>query len=394
MATISKLPSGRFRAQIRRKGFAEIHQIFNSRAEADAWVNDVEPRLLGKEVQKQVSASTLRDIWASYSLSTTSADKRPATRSREAQAWVAIDRLIGGVPVAALSEQAIQIQFFDPRSAEKNKQGGRLSGDTVRIERALLSQLFAYGKRRGLVSHNPIKGGDFDVPKCKSREGRINRVMEKKLYDTATLHLNKGFDWEAFENGEDGEDPKQNMSGFYWLKYMFNTGSRPGEASKIKLSWISSDFTRINVPAANHKPRHPRIVLTDQIKLKIPSWVEAAKKNGSEWLFYSFTKNGTKIIPRPFDYSAFWRRVAKKAGVEKGITPHIIRHEFISRLFEETKLSDRQIATLVGDKNPVSLQPYAHLRTGILAPALQRHNFNELLRRNKENDSPVEWPDV
>jgi integrase len=385
MATISKLPSGRFRAQIRRKGFAEIHQIFNSHAEAEAWVNDVEPRLLGKDVQQQVSAATLRDIWKSYHLSTTFANKRPATRIRETHAWAPIDRLVGGVPIAGLSEQAVQIQFFDPRTAEKNKQGGRISGDTVRIERALLSQLFSYGKRRGLVTYNPIKGGDFDLPKCRPREGRINRIMEQKLYDTAKIHLNKGFDWAAFEEGKAGEDSKENLSGVNWLIYMFNTGSRPGEASKIKLSWISSDFTRINVPAANHKPDHPRIVLTDHIKFKLEGWVDNAEKQGSEWLFYSFTQKDMKVIPRPFDYSAFWRRVAKKAAVEKGITPHIIRHEFISRLFEETNLSDRQIATLVGDKNPASLQPYAHLRTGLLAPNLQSHNFAELLRRIEEN---------
>jgi len=219
------------------------------------------------------------------------------------------------------------------------------------------------------------------LPKCKMREGRINREVEQRLYDVGFDHLSSGLDWDEFDKTGGGDNPNDNMSGYNWLRYMFQTGSRPGEASRIKLSWISSDFTRIHVPAEYHKPRVPRVVLTDQISMSLQGWYENAKKKGSEYLFYSYT---TERELRHFDYSAFWRRVAPKAKLEKGITPHIIRHEFISRLFEETDFSDTKIAAIVGDTNTASLRPYVHLRAAALAPDLKVHNQQEILRRHDE----------
>ena len=46
-----------------------------------------------------------------------------------------------------------------------------------------------------------------------------------------------------------------------------------------------------------------------------------------------------------------------------------MRREYIARLFEQTTLNDGQISLLVGDVNPLSLEPYRHLR----AEALRRH---------------------
>ena len=50
-----------------------------------------------------------------------------------------------------------------------------------------------------------------------------------------------------------------------------------------------------------------------------------------------------------------------------------MRHEVISRLFEDTDLSDSQIAALVGDVNVLSLAPYKHLRVGKLRGKQDAH---------------------
>jgi hypothetical protein len=42
-------------------------------------------------------------------------------------------------------------------------------------------------------------------------------------------------------------------------------------------------------------------------------------------------------------------------------------------MFERTKLSDSQIAMLVGDVHPLSLRPYTHLRANILRPQLDEY---------------------
>ena len=39
-----------------------------------------------------------------------------------------------------------------------------------------------------------------------------------------------------------------------------------------------------------------------------------------------------------------------------------MRREYIARCFEQSSLTDGPVALLVGDVNPMSLEPYKHLR--------------------------------
>jgi len=75
----------------------------------------------------------------------------------------------------------------------------------------------------------------------------------------------------------------------------------------------------------------------------------------------------TGVRPRkrkcvPLAYYNAWRRLQKAACLPENVMPHIIRHEFIGRLFEEKDLNDSQIAILVGDVNVLSLEQYKQLR--------------------------------
>ena len=58
-----------------------------------------------------------------------------------------------------------------------------------------------------------------------------------------------------------------------------------------------------------------------------------------------------------------------KAGV-KGFNFHDLRHEATSRFFERTKLTDTEIASITGHKDPRMLRRYANLRGSNLAAKL------------------------
>ena len=64
-----------------------------------------------------------------------------------------------------------------------------------------------------------------------------------------------------------------------------------------------------------------------------------------------------------------WKRVIKKTGIE-GLHFHDLRHEAISRLFEDTDLDVMEIRAISGHKTLQMLARYTHLRTHRLADRL------------------------
>ncbi|MHB8409816.1 MAG: site-specific integrase [Acidiferrobacterales bacterium] len=67
--------------------------------------------------------------------------------------------------------------------------------------------------------------------------------------------------------------------------------------------------------------------------------------------------------------SLFWRRAIKSAHIE-GLTFHDLRHEAISRLFENTDLDAMEIARISGHQTLSMLSRYTHLRAHKLADRL------------------------
>ena len=86
-----------------------------------------------------------------------------------------------------------------------------------------------------------------------------------------------------------------------------------------------------------------------------------------------------KTIPHRIDGPVFgmtvnsislaWKRVIKKAGIE-GLHFHDLRHEAISRLFEDTDLDMMEVRAISGHKTLQVLARYTHLRTHRLADRL------------------------
>jgi integrase len=64
-----------------------------------------------------------------------------------------------------------------------------------------------------------------------------------------------------------------------------------------------------------------------------------------------------------------WKKVRDAAGIFD-LRFHDLRHEAVSRLFEETNLSESEIATISGHLSPVMLRRYTHLRVGPIVKKL------------------------
>lgn len=360
MPTIVQLPSGSYRAQVRVKGFKPQGATFPTREAAHAWGIRLEAQLTQRTAESVLagthSETTFADAYALYLSSPAHTVKAASTRDRERDAAAATLRLIGSFSLSNLDAATLQTHFFDKRVTEKNARGKPVSGDTVRLEKALISSVFTFARKRGLVKFNPALGASFDMPRLGVREVRISLEEESRLYLHALLYATRA---------------RANPCLYPWLSFIFGTGTRPGEAAAIRLEWCDFDKREIRVPRASHKTRRPRVILLHtELAEELSNFSQNARAAGSPYLFYSQRKG----VFMPYRYSTPWRAVCRLAGVSDAVVPHGVRHEFISRLFEKTTLSDSQVASLVGDVHVLSLKPYTHLRAHALRDQHDAHS--------------------
>lgn len=362
MASPRRLPNGTWRVQIIRKGLPKFGRVVNT--EEEAWVLireaevDMTKRRAAIAVQTSVATDgvkTLRDAWAGYKESVRFEDKAVKTRSRETSASVPILRILGDYALHAMTVMDIQ-HFVDTRRREKNQHGKKLSGDTIRIEKSTLSAMLSWAKKRGYIQANvAYSARDLEMPKCHGREVRITMRQELEMYRLAEERVDRAND--AFP---------------VWMRFGFATGTRPGEAAKIKVAWLNLERGEIHLPRLSNKNRRPRvIILVGDMLERVKRQAERAALAGSPYLFWSIsTKDGSF---KPLYYDKSWAIIRDAVGLPPEAVPHSMRHEKISRLFETTDFSDSVIAALVGDVDTNSLKPYKHLRSSALRERVEDH---------------------
>lgn len=381
MASITKLPSGSFRCQIRRKGMPVEGETFATRAEAEAWGKRREKELQTVLSSRRVTSDGLRlkDLVSKYLEGPTYKNKSQSTRERELVSAAPVLQRLGETPVELITGATIQT-YLDERQSDaplrrvkgedgemttRPYEGRTVSGHTVRLDKAFLSSVFRYAKRRALIPVNIMKDS-FDLPHTNQREMRITPDEQYRLFVAAKKMSDAS--------------KRTNQCLLPWMHFVFATGTRPGEAAKIELSWCDFRQGVINIPRRGQKKRNPRVVLIgDELLPQLKAQYKKAEEAGSQYLFWSVL-NGKKGhaqggAVQPYQYYSTWRRIAERAGLDSKICPHVVRHEFICRLFENPSLSlsDGQIASLVGDVNTLSLEPYKHLRARALRSEHAKH---------------------
>lgn len=391
MANIHQLPSGSFRAVIRRKGFPRQAQTFKTRDEAEKWASQIEASVLTKRATNEIANAgllTFSDAASMYFASAVFLNKAESTRRREKSVSTHPLRTLGDYALVHIDEAVIQSKHIDKRLTEKTRVGKAPQGDTIRLEKAFISAVFNFARKRALVKRNPVLHADFDMPACNRREERITPEQEIMLYSAAVEYL---------------AHHRTNPCLPAWLYFVFATGTRPGEASRIRLEWINEHQQIIALPRASHKTRRPRIILLpDPVYNALQAQIEAAREAKSPFLFFSRTHKTRECVP--YAYSHPWKNICARAGLPSKIVPHQMRHEFISRIIETTTLSDSQVAALVGDVHVLSLEPYKHLRAAQLAPHLTDYHetvaqmiklaHNRLDNKNASVVEPVDTSDL
>lgn len=334
MAAIRKRrgPKGQtvWQAQVIRKGFPGQYCTFDSKGAAEGWARRVESEMdAGKWRDRSEGDGTtlaaaleryLQEITPQKALTTQDGERRCARR-------------LTADPLSKYSLSRVGGREVSDYIRARQHQG--IGANTIRLELSLLSNVYTVARTAWGMPYlvNPVPLAKTARPKLPpGRERRLDGEEESELVAAASP---------AFAA---------------IIRFALATAMRRGEIAS--LTWDQVDLERrcLTLGAAKNKNRTARTVPLSPAALDV-----------------------LRDIPRRMDGSVFglspnaitlaWKRAIAKTGIE-GLTFHDLRHEAISRLFEETDLDVMEIRAITGHKTLQMLARYTHLRTHRLADRL------------------------
>lgn len=341
MASIINI-KGRWRAQVRRKGFPSYTETFATKAQAAAWARRIEAMIAeGKRPDVQAvlgRAYLVRDAIADYRKLRSQA--RPISdQSNEHYTLKRLERGLGSLDAAALRVDDL-VGFCRVRAEEGagpytiNMDIGKL-GTVLRLVSGVnaLELPDVVAQARPALAHLGLIGGG----------GR----RERRPNDD---ELHRLLDWLARERGQVYAD---------FVRFAVLTAMRRAEVARVV--WADVDADRRMVMVRDRK--HPRQ------KKANDEWVPLL---GGAWDLVQAqpTREGRIFPVHPQTISKYFREGCQALGIPD-LQLRDMRHDGVSRLFEQG-YAIQEVALVSGHKKWDTLKRYTNLKPEALhdGPAL------------------------
>lgn len=330
MATIRKRGQ-KWEARIRKKGQPTQSKSFKYKADADAWVQEIETEMnKGQFVsRKEAENTTLKEALDRFIEEYIPRLKMAANETRRAKAIQ--KRSIASKTMATIRTKDIA-DFI------KEREGDGVKPNTIRLDLAVLSRLFEVAATEwGMESlGNPVKR----ARKPKLPGGRTRRLQPAKDKDE------KSEEERLLEACGKSFKPV--------VQFAIATAMRRAEIANLE--WDRVDLKRKTAYLRDTKNKSERTVPLSPNAIEI---LKSIPRQISGPVF-GMSENAITIA---------MRRARDEAKIEN-LTFHDLRHEATSRLFENTDLDLLEIAEITGHKNLQMLKRYTHLRADRLAERL------------------------
>ncbi|EAP9506979.1 site-specific integrase [Salmonella enterica] len=216
--------------------------------------------------------------------------------------------------------------YRDERLAQVNPRTGKpISGDTVRLELALLSVLYNLAKVEwGTCRANPVAG----VRRPKSSPGR-----DRRLTSSEERRLSRYFQAHSAE--------------LYTIFHLaLETGMRQGEI--LSLRWEHTDL--------QHGVAHLPVTKNGSVRD-----VPLSRRARQLLQQLPVQLSGPVFHYKSSGFKSAWRAALQSLKIEN-LHFHDLRHEAISRQFELGTLNVMEVAAISGHKSLNMLKRYTHLR--------------------------------
>ncbi|MHB1765544.1 MAG: tyrosine-type recombinase/integrase [Gammaproteobacteria bacterium] len=317
-----------WQAQIIRQGFPPQYRTFDTKGQAEAWARRVEGEMDSGSFldRSEGDRTTVAEAFERYAREITPSKSRENQRSERSR--------INGLQQSPIAKIALsRLTGKDVADYIRWRQGTGVAAATVHHDLRRISHLYTVARASWGMTYlvNP-------VPLAKTARPKLPRGRERRL-----------------EPGEEERllEASQPQFGAV-LRFALATAMRRGEI--VSLRWEQVDLKRRAVLLTETKNGETRTVPLSPAALEV-----------------------LRSIPRRIDGSVFgmsgnaihlaWDRLMRKTGI-KELRFHDLRHEAISRLFEDTDLDIMEIRAISGHKTLQMLARYTHLRTHRLADRL------------------------
>lgn len=151
-------------------------------------------------------------------------------------------------------------------------------------------------------------------------------------------------------------DKTENIKHRLLIELLYSTGLRLSECVNLKYSDL--DLNEGIGWVRSGKGSKDRIfIISERLRQDI---LEYTPKNGDNGKGHIFSVNGKKMSPRAIQYAI--KISAKRAGIEKDVHVHTLRHSFATHLLENGT-DIRKIQKLLGHSNLQTTQIYTQVST-------------------------------
>jgi integrase/recombinase XerD len=234
----------------------------------------------------------------------------------------------------------LQHERVRPPADEPKESAKRLSGESVYLEIAALRAFYKFAENEKLLPANLAENLSLPrrwqrLPKALSQD-EITRLLTPEVPDTP-----------------------ENLCDQAILELGYASGLRLSEMKNLRLEQLHTDAGFINIIGKGNKERVVPVgrqaiaALNRYLEVARPKLV-TPKSPANVFL----TKRGT-----PFAAVTLWLRIknrVRRTGVERNITPHMLRHSFATHLLEHGA-DLRVIQELLGHANISTTEIYTHV---------------------------------
>ena len=225
-------------------------------------------------------------------------------------------------------------------TADAAKSSKRLSGESVYLEIAALRAFYKFAESEKMLPTNPAE--NLSLPRRWKR-------LPKALSNDEIKQLLKP---------EQPETP-QSLCDQAILELAYASGLRLSELKNLRLEQLHLDAGFVNVIGKGNKERVVPVGRTAVAALN--RFIEAGRPKlvtPKSPAYVFLTQRGT-----PFAAVTLWLHIknrVRRAGVERNMTPHMLRHSFATHLLEHGA-DLRVIQELLGHANISTTEIYTHV---------------------------------
>lgn len=151
------------------------------------------------------------------------------------------------------------------------------------------------------------------------------------------------------------------------LEMMYQSGLRVGEVCSLKVEHVNLKRNRIRVWDGKGGDR--TLAVNDGLTAILQQWVVRKKKETDGSVYFFCTIKGGPVSTNYVEKMI--KRAAKRAGIEKNVTPHMLRHTCATELLEDG-VDLKVVQDILGHKALSTTEIYLHVNPIRVEQALRQ----------------------